>query len=474
MFCRYCGQKIHNDSLFCSFCGKKLKIETQDEASKRDAENRDSPESSVFQSDPEFVWDINEFSKREEAGQEFYAPHEALDPLLANEILREGEPAPPADRGGQSETEKGITLEDIKRELRITGSEQGEGGRFNTFHQKNEEFQKLLDKEYERTKNKELSLESGKAEASGEQAPPESAEAGPETPAGESGRDDSGENIIFDNETLLKRFDTKEFNADLIEFALERAGIKVSKDGPEVAKIMEGLSGGRRVASAEARPKPETPAGQGVAGEKYESGFKPRFIADSEHGPSESGRGAHGERADGLEARALPDSPWAGLEADEKTLPENTYVGLERVTIEGLPAIDPQKQQAFKELERMWEEGTKGGEEQMEAFSGRPVREGDGQSESPRKRGVAAKAIIAALIVLIAVHVSVLGIIHVAPESRAAAFINRELGFAVTWFSGLFSGNSQEEDAEGEVSEVVTHHGFDAGPASWERRSYVN
>ena len=434
------------------------------------------------------------------------------------------------------EPEFNVTLDDIKEELDIARAETSYDekiDKFYTFNQKNEEFQKLLDREYERTRSKESDLEAEKqpeptseikaedpaefkaeelvAEAEELQAeldeiqakmnafamvsgfrtkmeseaetasepehavvpevdlvPAPAAEPAPalETelasePALALGTDFASApalaletdlasepalaletepepkaeprlapefqptNLIFDNDTLARRFDTKEFNADLIEFALEKAGIKIEKyDGFEVGEF-------------EPTEPTETKFEKPEFIEKYESDFKPKFITESETAQETAQE----------TARAIEQEQKIEITQDEDTLEieqDQTDVNQDAEEDEVI-LPDPQKQQAFKELEQLW--GTDAKETKNDDFFRREGDEDD-DDELETKKGKASTIVIATLVILLAIQSSILGVIHFAPESRAAEFVNRELGFAINWFANI-TGNGQGSNDEG-------------------------
>jgi len=167
---------------------------------------------------------------------------------------------------------------------------------------------------------------------------------------------------------LAKKFDTKEFNKDLIASALEKAGITV-KDF-EI----------------------------GIEKDLYESDFKPEFIIESEE----------------------------------------------------LIITDPEKQEAFKALEELWDSYERGRSSEKDKkdrpFDTDSSKEGNINStgeEALAAAGPAAKGgrpkkkvgkiILTVLLVLLACELVILGIKIFAPDSAAAKFITEKLNFTVTW-----------------------------------------
>jgi len=337
MFCRYCGKKIYDDSIFCSFCGKQLIPE------KEPGRTIGPP----FKSDPEIVWDLKEFPERRKT----------------EDIRFSWEREKPVPEKPEPVSEFASKID-----------------KFYTFNQKNEEFQKLLDKEYERVKNAEFQAE-------------EEEEVEETSPAVEK---TGGDTLIFNNEVLAKKFDTNEFNKDLIESALERAGLS-AKDytiSPDAEKDL------------------------------YESEFKPQFLEDIE--------GDNEDEDDDEDDDEDIDTE----EADEETIAEET--GEE--TDESMPITDPQKQEAFKELERLWdayeqekkEKFNYGQEKTVAVNEITPGKEGQ-KKKGKNKIG---KVILTFLLILLLLEISIIAVKWLAPESAAAAFINDKLKFATMWFDG--------------------------------------
>jgi len=339
-----------------------------------------------FQSDPEFIWDLHEFPEpkltddidfdwkdenaerpeeklitenpedewtTENPEEEFITEHPEEELIAENpeeELIAEN---PEEELMVESSEEELIPEPEI--ELFLESGQSSAIDKFYTFDKKNEEFQKLLDKEYEKVKGGETSEEEEIPETEAftakeafppEEAFPEEEEIPGEATAPEAGAAPEEENIIFDNATIVKKFDTKEFNKDLIESALERAGVadfdyEIS-DGVEEKDI-------------------------------YESGFKPRFIEDS---------------------------------------------------YDDIDVSDPQKQEAFKALEELWDSY-----EQEKSAAG---IEAEKEKKPKRKAG---RIILLVLAILVAIEVTFIGIKIHAPDSLAAAFITENLGFTVTWLT---------------------------------------
>ena len=358
MFCRYCGKKVHDDSMFCSFCGKRLIFET------------DSPNDTRFESDPEFVWDLHEFPEHKQTSEIDFDWTE--EEIASSDLESDAEIIP--------ETELRLRLEQEPEREQINTID-----KFYTFNRKNEEFQRLLDREYEKVKTQEDSEEDSEefsepeAEVTPEPEAAPEAEATPaqkEIPEPEDAPEE--ESIIFDNETIVKRFDTKEFNKDLIESALEKAGVK--------SKEYE-LSLERDI---------------------YESDFKPRFVDDDEAEYKQD------YEEEPVAEGAVPESPVYEPSYDEEIVDREAL-------------LETQKQEAFKALEELWDS--------PDRRKSKYIDKADSESEEKegKTEGKARKVILCILAILLALQISFIGIRVLAPESGAAAFITEYLGFTTNW-----------------------------------------
>ena len=525
----------------------------------------------------------SEAEKEKAKPLELEAEKEKTKPL---ESEAEADKAKPLESKPEKETAKPLTFEDIKKELEMVDAELSYAERidkFYTFDQKNEEFQKLLDKEYERTRNKEKELSAGiedeaktafdeklgklneakialdekldvrsdedsedeldedtknliekllrdtlkyeSVEAKNAKSDDESAdktdeklgesenmrfageadskpdelddelddesenmksageadsepdelddepdEADDSEPAEKSdelddelaGKPDkadddepddestgSKENLIFDNDTLSKRFDTKEFNADLIEAALVKAGVRIARgeDGFfELLKAEQEKAESEKDDSEENKDskekdgQDEDPEEAGETTRPYESGFKPKFITDLEEEQEEEQQLNESKVADGISlgkfksilSKKFPPSDdvppgedsESGDDSDELTATDDDDV----------PPPDVKKQQAFKELEQLWD-SEKESKSQKDSFTA--------DDEKEPKKGTVSTIVIIALAAILTLQVTALGIIHAAPESGAARFINNELGFVVTWFHNIRGGGDR-------------------------------
>ena len=373
MFCRYCGAKIHEDSIFCSSCGKRLVPE--ETAVSVDA---------AFKSDPEFVWNVDEFPEHKQTGDIDFTWTETKETDDETEMPHEEAETP-------------------HEEVEMLHEQDSKIEKFYTFSKKNEEFQKLLDKEYERVKSIDFS-EDDESSDDVEDIVDISIIDDTEDIEEIEYEEEKTTGLIFDNDTLSKKFDTKEFNKDLIESALEKAGILTRNREPEQQKSA------------------------------YESDFRPRFIED------------FGEEDD-LKPEIIEEIP---PEKPEEIPPEKPEEP-ENPDVEEPPAVDPQKQEAFRALEELWD--SHGHEQKGRAKSGykaafeneggvaekemtREEMFSDNDSGKVKRKGKAGKVFLIILLVLLAFEVSILVVRNLAPESAAANFINEKLYFATMWMDG--------------------------------------
>ncbi|MCL1808453.1 MAG: hypothetical protein FWG42_01645 [Clostridiales bacterium] len=458
MFCRYCGKQVHNDSIFCSFCGKQLT------ENGNGTENEEAALNAPFRSDPEFVWNLHEFPEHKKTEDIDFSWAQSRPKNEITEFEQEAEAKQEAEIKQKAEIKQEAegylfkTPEPLKYEvpeivlgppqyempeIKLEPWQDSKIDRFYTFNKKNEEFQKLLDKEYERVKNKEFSEPAEEPEPEQAQQPAPMPEHKPQpTPMPEhkpqpapmpefepqpapmlefepeqAQLDTQAEDsLIYDNDTLSKRFDTREFNKDLIEVALEKAGIIIDKEY-EISQERDA----------------------------YKSDFKPRFIEESHE----------------LELMPEPEpKPEPDLRPEPELRTGRPEPGREPSSIitDILPLADPQKQEAFKALEKLWDAEERSAREKKsvrkteksekaEYFKGAEQTEGEsvkeeGGSESKRDPK---KILLTVLLIVFSLEVAALGLKYFAPNSIGAAFVNSKLSFAVTWFDSFFHKEPLDE-----------------------------
>lgn len=211
MYCNKCGRAVRNGDLFCSHCGNKLDLARFDDAGEEVIYNlphkgpglttpQDIMEKQphmpaageyVFREETEeqrpvrkmdnseFVWDVSDFKKEPKKTEDFIVDWRKLEIYKAEE--ENGKKSEEADRP--------VSIEDIQADM---DSENEDAARdtariekFYTFNRKNEEFQKLLDREYDRISESRRGEGANEAGAETDTATDAQAEGEPEEKAPE-------------------------------------------------------------------------------------------------------------------------------------------------------------------------------------------------------------------------------------------------------------------------------------------------
>ncbi|MDD4564748.1 MAG: zinc ribbon domain-containing protein [Eubacteriales bacterium] len=130
MYCRKCGNLLDDTDQNCRKCGEPTKIQMPDESAEP-IERNDSPKNS------EFVWDVHDFTK-----------------LKNTEDIRFNWRLEDYSEPNINEDAEKMLEETLFQEIKDNFKKSSESkiDRFYTFNKRNEEFQELLDKEYERLK----------------------------------------------------------------------------------------------------------------------------------------------------------------------------------------------------------------------------------------------------------------------------------------------------------------------------------
>ncbi len=198
MFCRNCGQKLADGDKFCSACGTKTQtaevgaaesfaasVEDAGPAAKTEdkplfepfdfkafgfdfadlglgtgaikdettgAESKPTPPTEKFDWNTGAFPDTNKTSKTEDVNFNWSLSPETPEPVAEPEVFKAEEPVwtePVAAPAADLEAE---LFGDIESKADETRKQSEEIDKFFTFHKKNEEFQKILDREYEKVK----------------------------------------------------------------------------------------------------------------------------------------------------------------------------------------------------------------------------------------------------------------------------------------------------------------------------------
>lgn len=179
MYCKNCGKLLGEGDKFCSNCGTKVETEfipdfkkrqqeyPQETQQAKDTEPEERPRRNVHIE--EFNWDLEGYPTDRKKTEDVNFNWESV--LDDRQKLRRGEepqekeeesfffenqPSADAASGISEETDVSAASENGDRHSTAASGEQtGRIDRFFTFNKKNEEFQQLLDREYEKIKNGE-------------------------------------------------------------------------------------------------------------------------------------------------------------------------------------------------------------------------------------------------------------------------------------------------------------------------------
>lgn len=193
MYCNRCGKPVDDDDRFCRNCGNELKRAIDEAAGERNntsmtftsSSNREQSEQDGSESErskprristDEFVWNIHEFDRPPKRQEEVYVDWskgqvveidltsetgDAEEQVVDEPIVADVQTAVSQARLHNEEEASVLPSEDIPVTIEDIQKDVEEGNadlkrataridKFYTFNQKNEQFQKLLDREYER------------------------------------------------------------------------------------------------------------------------------------------------------------------------------------------------------------------------------------------------------------------------------------------------------------------------------------
>ena len=164
MFCNKCGKQIAEGSMFCNFCGAPVEVPVEPAAPEVLAEEpaAKNSEKPVFE---EFNWNVNDYPskdkirKTEDIDFDWNAdPKDVKDRFTRGLSMEErAEVAAGAElsvedlmpsKAQSSASAQSLWTEDTSESAKESPASEIE--KFYTFNSKNEEFQKLLDREYDK------------------------------------------------------------------------------------------------------------------------------------------------------------------------------------------------------------------------------------------------------------------------------------------------------------------------------------
>lgn len=191
MYCKNCGSEVADDAIFCSYCGTRLEPQEAPKAEPAEKQMKDNTEVAApvqkkeepAQEAPrkpfleEMQWDVSEYpdsstiEKTEDINFDWNAdpdsiPDRPVRPVVVPQPQPQQEkPAPPKTQETIRVSEifdRVVPVKEVAKASKKTpeavietelGSIPIELDKFNTFNRKNQEFQDLLDREYEKIKD---------------------------------------------------------------------------------------------------------------------------------------------------------------------------------------------------------------------------------------------------------------------------------------------------------------------------------
>ncbi|MCI8631032.1 MAG: zinc-ribbon domain-containing protein [Firmicutes bacterium] len=337
-----------------------------------------------------------------------------------------------------------VTLDDISSDAEIGRSMQNSAmkrdtarlDKFYTFNKKNEEFQKLLDKEYERIssgKGGETELspvldmdikeeKSRESEVFDPVAHLKEAEAARKAALAENyDYIDSASHDVYSEE--MRRFDTTELEKDLYESsqsysANQEPGTHGEKENSKFSSVMLDEIFGIKDDGAEHK--------------RTEVEIKESYIGEPVQNENETGKDAQNFYEEDIRERNMSLT----MELDK------LFSGMEE-------PLDHKKEKKEKKRAKKSDNPF-----EQELTADNTDNYGDSDEE---KRPIAGRVLLIIIIAILALELTVLGIKYFAPDSKAALFINDKISDAVTFFSELGRSEAAENDdadADGENSGV--------------------
>jgi len=209
MYCRNCGREIADGSRFCSFCGNPVEVMPEPEVNASEVHTQQQPEQieqetvvrkPLFE---EFQWNVSEYPDRN-----------AVEKTEDIDFNWNADPASITDTPKKAPVIREITGEDLEKEvfsapapekdpIEMSAAERID--KFYTFSTKNEEFQKLLNSEYQRVKSGNV-IEHEMSQA--DKLAQEKFEHRPE---------DSSMEAFLEKEGIVKPYQPKAFESDVLQ-----------------------------------------------------------------------------------------------------------------------------------------------------------------------------------------------------------------------------------------------------------------
>ncbi len=451
MYCKNCGKALNAGDRFCSNCGTKVEEEfvpafRQDERPVREMREQPAEEKPARNFTTEkFDWDLNGYPTDHKKTEEInFNWDSVLEEKQRNIFSREPEKEPKREPGREPEareadkvSEEGSledaifadigTLKDAEstKVVERTPSKSRTIDKFYTFNKKNEEFQALLDQEYERIKN---------GQSGGPVFPEEKRAQKISSGVRHEEFDWTLPGDRQPSETLRNSREEKEDFAGFVDRP-SYVGVVLASTPEGYMEIEEEHSSAQDFAKETEAALSELELMVASAAARTEKKLQLNGDLPAEGEPIE-------EKADAAEP-AEPEKEESAPEAEGFRGDEGTE--------------DGEKAAESEEPENRQEETDDSKKEQSKLTFVDVFADDDDDVEKPKK-GKALKVIAAILCILVVAELIMIGIQYFAPESKAAGVINN----AYSKVAALITGGEQEpqepaepQSEESEIAQLI-------------------
>ncbi len=485
MYCRMCGNKVEDTDHYCQHCGTPTGYREQSAPSVEEEKKEEEivfnppyePQSHFIEEDPPFEGEepqdttqedeiLKEFISESEIKEEFIPDGDDSSARVKNSeftwnlyefpgtkakktedidfnwnLEDYGKPEP-------KESEASAFEKELFQEIQA-GSERIKEqniDRFFTFSRKNEEFQKLLDREYEKFK----------------------AGFGPDLERSEP------ESTEVEEEPVLTELELSEVEAEPIltepePTEIEQEPILTEPEPSEAEPEESGAETEIHIAEApDEVPKAEHLSEMAQARAQF---FGEELICDNEsiRKKLSSSEPAEGETSEELKAQQKPEAPAARQETDASAEPE--------AQLETAISAEPAEQQesaisAGPEVQRETLFPEEAAEKPVEAEYGQPeeISEQTEEMEGRKRKGSILQILLVIIAIILAIEIVILGIRFFAPQSAASEAIGiaqtRVYNTISGWIQGigdLFSGEDAQNQDNGEEDQNIDQEEESAG-----------
>lgn len=460
MYCRKCGSLLDDTDQYCQKCGEPTGVQISNESKESfenaeeailnppytDIENNntlisneeselDKTAADSEKNDPsknsEFIWNVHDFpSPKKIEDIEF---NWNLDEYSQSDIKEEKEP---------------ILEETLFREIKDESNKSAKSkiDRFYTFNRKKEEFQKLLDKEYERLKG----IRSGEF----------TDEANLVTIFCDT---ESESNFTEKKPEPLSVDEESTTNLPTIE-GEGKMTTSVGEEGinPTVSETLSVTENEQEITSPSADNKTEQ--------EEYIENIAEQDSADQVSVPEPAAQETeHFEltneentlkasipRAEHLDEMSKARAEYfAEAETNDKEIKEQPKDGNDGDTDSGIESNEEKNLEETKETKETKETNEVNAEESSVSVQAAIPQNEEITEETENKRGSLGRVILIIIAVLLAIEIAILGIRYFAPDSAIAQSINNTQTQIIKTVTGWFSGNEDVDPTSGDGPEAI-------------------